>query len=85
MISNMDYIKNFSFFFTHVPKEVSQKELTANVENIILCLTEKEKQNERLVKFLEVIGDKGFEGKLHILNPLNRDSLLTILNSVTES
>ena len=81
----MDYIINFSFFFTHFPEESNQKELTATVDDILDKLTDKEKLNTRLVKFLEVISDKGTAGKLYILNPLNKDSLLTILNSVTDS
>jgi hypothetical protein len=52
---------------------------------ILKELTPKEKENERLVKFLTVIAKKAKSGKIFIINPLDKSKLLEILDSVTDS
>ena len=84
MIVDSKKIEYFNFFFTHVDKEVKIENLKAKIIDILEQLNQKEKNNERLVKFLEVIIERGDENKLFIIDPLNQKQILKILKEVID-
>ena len=79
---NIDY---FNFFFSHVDKNVKIENLKARIIDILDNLNMKEKTNERLVKFLEVIIDRADDDKLFIIDPLNKNEVLKILKNMTKT
>jgi hypothetical protein len=86
MITDSEIIERFNFFFTHVDEGMGMKQIAAIFNDILDKLTQRERDNERLVKFLEVIIDKADSDKLFILNPIDKNILpLQILNSLTSS
>ncbi len=84
MIVDSKKIEYFNFFFSHVDKEVKIENLKAKIIDILEQLNQKEKNNERLVKFLEVIIDRADENKLFIIDPLNQKQILKILKEVID-
>ena len=84
MIVDSKKIEYFNFFFTHVDKEVKIENLKAKIIDILEQLNQKEKNNERLVKFLEVIIERADENKLFIIDPLNQKQILKILKEVID-
>ena len=79
---NIDY---FNFFFSHVDKNVKIENLKARIIDILDNLNMKEKTNERLVKFLEVIIERAEDNKLFIIDPLNKNEVLKILKNMTKT
>jgi hypothetical protein len=79
---NIDY---FNFFFSHVDKNVKIENLKARIKDILHYLNVKEKTNERLVKFLEVIIERAEDNKLFIIDPLNKNEVLKILKNMTKT
>jgi hypothetical protein len=85
MIVDSRKISYFNFFFSHVDKDVKIENLKARIVDILDQLNPKEKLNDRLVKFLEVIIDRADENKLFIIDPLNKKEILNILKDITDT
>ena len=85
MIVDSRKITYFNFFFSHVDKEVKMENLKAKIIDILDNLNPKEKLNDRLVKFLEVIIERADDNKLFIIDPLNKSQVLKILKEVLET
>ena len=85
MIVDSRKIEYFNFFFSHVDKDVKIPNLKARILDILDQLNDKEKMNDRLVKFLEVIISRAEDNKLFIIDPLNKKQVLKILADITET
>jgi hypothetical protein len=85
MIVDSGYIEYFNFVFTHVDKDVKIENLRAKIMYILDNLNPKEKFNDRLVKFLEVIISRFEENKVFIIDPLNKNEILKIMKHITKS
>jgi hypothetical protein len=85
MIVDSRKINYFNFFFSHVDKNVKIENLKAKIIDILEQLNPKEKLNDRLVKFLEVIIERAEDNKIFIIDPLNNKQILKILKDITET
>lgn len=83
MVVDSGYLEYFNFFFSHVDRDVTIKNLTAKIVDILKQLNTIEKQNERLVYFLKVIIKKAEQDKLFIINPLDSSKIKTILSDIS--
>jgi hypothetical protein len=68
-----------------VDKDVKIENLTARIKDILEQLNPKELQNERLVKFLQVIIIKAEQKKLFIIDPLDSEKVPQILNDINSA
>jgi hypothetical protein len=85
MVYDSAYLDYFNFFFSHVDKGVKIENLTARIKDILQQLNPKELQNERLVKFLQVIIIKAEQKKLFIIDPLDSEKVPQILNDINSA
>ncbi len=85
MVVDSGYLEYFNFFFSHVDRNVTIKNLTARIVDILKQLNTKEQQNERLVHFLKVIIKKAEQEKLFIINPLDSSKIQTILSDINST